>query len=119
MNGIKVLIVEDERISQKFFLRVLGSKVLLLQAASVREAERFFVAHPDIKAIALDGCLVPGSEELTTLCLAKKFRRDFNGSMIAMSSNPLYPRQLIEAGCDYEIDDKRILPRKLSEILGI
>ncbi len=119
MSGIKVLVIEDSEMLQSFFARAMEEKVTVLQARTVAEAERLFAANPNIRAIALDGCLVPGGDELTTLPLARKFRKNFVGPMIAMSSKPSYRRRLIEAGCDHEISDKLTLPRKFFEIFGI
>lgn len=119
MNEVKVLVVEDEVALQNYFTRVLQGKAEVLRARTVAEAERLFAANQDVGAIALDGCLVAGKDELTTLPLAEKFRESFSGPMIAMSSSPVYRAKLLEAGCDHEIENKRSLPGVLTQILNI
>ena len=112
----KVLVVEDEEYLHSRWHRELDSKVVLVSALSIEEAEEKFTANPDIDAIVMDVC-VPGNEP-TTLPLVRKFRSTFAGPMIAISSLSEYRAKLVSAGCDHE-SRKDTLPAKLLEVLGL
>ena len=112
----KVLIVEDEECKYDGWRRELDSKVVLLFAPSIEEAEEQFATNPDIAAIVMDAC-VPGDSP-TTPPLVRKFRQTFMGPMIAISSFRSYSRQLIQAGCDHE-STKDAMPTKVLEVLGL
>ena len=112
----KVLIVEDETYKYDKWRQALDSKVVLIFAPSIKEAEEQFVANTDIAAIVMDAC-VPGDSP-TTLPLVRKFRQTFTGPMIAISGLDVYRYQLIQAGCDHE-STKDSMPAKVLEILGL
>jgi len=95
-----VLIVEDGVPWQTRWARLLADKVILLQAYRIRDARDLFADNPYIDLIALDAC-VPGAKP-NTLELAAHFRQSFTGPMIAISSEPDYRKQLLDAGCNHD-----------------
>lgn len=95
----KVLIVEDDKKLQRLFCIWLEDYFEVLSAFTIQEAEELVTKHPDIAAVAMDGC-VPG-DELNTAPLTKKIRAGFSGPIIAISSVADYRLRLITAGCDY------------------
>ena len=112
----KVLVVEDEEEVQGRYKQQLGSKVVLISALSIEEAEEQFAANPDIDAIVMDAC-VPGDRP-TTRPLVRMIRGTFAGPMIATSGHPGYRKILVEDGCSHE-SSKYNLPSKLLEVLGL
>jgi len=112
----KVLIVEDMKSFHRLWNLMLHSKIELLSAISIDEAEKSFADNPDVAAIAMDGC-VPG-RHINTLPLVRKMRETFKGPMIAIASDYDHRKELMQAGCDYEVD-KNSLPEKLIEVLRL
>jgi len=118
---IKILIIEDDKTFHKmwgkmFQKRTLDHQILVLSVYNIEEAEKLFLANPDIRLIAIDGC-VPGIC-LNTLPLTRAIRQRFVGPMIAISSRSDYREKLMKAGCDYECE-KFLLPQKIFEILAL
>lgn len=113
----KVLIVEDEAWRYDDWCQKLDSKVILLFASSIREAEKQFATNPDLDAIVVDAC-VPGGVPNTTH-LIQKFRETFHGPMIAISSSWAYLKQLLDAGCNHCCPEKEDVPAKVLEVLGL
>jgi len=121
---IKILIIEDDKtfhrmwgkMFRKKMLGRLDHQILVLSVYNIEEAEKLFSANPDIRLIAIDGC-VPGIC-LNTLPLTRAIRQRFVGPMIAISSRSDYREELMKAGCDYECE-KFLLPQKIFEILAL
>lgn len=121
MNEPKVLVVEDNRMLQKVIAMRLEGKATVLAAHTVEEARRLFAANPDIRVIALDGYLssaLDGRRPPDTLPLIPEFHRTFQGKMIAMASSPDHRREMTEAGCDFQICEKKLLPLEVELLLG-
>lgn len=111
----KVIVVEDDIFFQEMFSRVLSNKVELLQAFTIKEAEKLFAENPDVSVIVMDAC-VPGSKP-TTLPLVQKIRQTFSGPIIAASSLPEFRKELLIAGCNHECE-KIDIPRMVLKIIG-
>ncbi len=105
-NFKKVLLVEDYPGWIKIIKGGLENEAEVLSAVTIREAENIFSENSDIAIIIMDAC-VPGDEP-NTLPLVKKIRETFKGPIIAISSSDSYRKQLVEAGCDYECEKKKI-----------
>jgi len=130
----KILLVDDEAAVIKLYMRWFETLLkkeaipVLLTAASVDEArEKFLLNQEDIIAIVLDGNIigppaVEFSEDPSGTCpnsvvLVGEFRKTFKGPMIASSIVESSREILMEAGCDYKVDDKGKVVGKLIEIL--
>ncbi len=114
---MKILVVEDNKDMQDFYLeslRHLVNNLIVLKAYTIEDAEKLFAKNTDIDLVIMDGC-VPG-DKINTLPLIVKIRETFKGPMIAASRESGYQKQLIAAGCDYGVD-KLELPNKIIEIL--
>ncbi len=96
----KVLVVEDNRFYSDMIFSNFGSKVLVMKAFTIKEAENIFQENPDIDVILMDAC-VPGDTP-NTMGLVSKIRETFKGPIITISSDSSYSKKLIEAGCNYE-----------------
>ena len=118
MPGEKVLVVEDDSSWSAIFERRLQRVGLVaIMAKTVAEAEAAFNANSDIALIAMDGSL--GEEaRLDTGDLVRMMRQSFKGPIIAMSSLPAR-RQLRDAGCDHEVEEKGDLNQKICDLLGV
>ncbi len=112
---VRILIVEDDLDIQMLYKECLET-LEIVSAFTKAQALEEFVNNPDFAAIVMDAC-VPGNE-VNTLGLVYRFRRTFNGPMIATSSEPNYNDKLMKAGCDHK-SEKHALPQKLREILGL
>ncbi len=120
MSGLpKVLVVEDHSAWQSYFVREFAGWATLLQARTVEEARRLFSEHPDVRIVALDGCLrrVPGNKP-DTLPLIDELRLTFGGTVIAMSSDGKFRHMMVEAGCTFEINGKEKLPEEVRRLLA-
>jgi len=113
----KVLVVEDSETWSKIIKRGLGDKVLVLFALDMVKGAKIFRENPDIALVIMDAC-VPGDEPNTQI-LVREIRKTFSGPMIAMSSMPMYRKELLRAGCDYEVEEKEQAAKKALELLGI
>lgn len=113
----KVLLVEDMKIVHDGLKKMLGDKISLLSAFTIEGAKKLFEENTDIDAIVIDAC-VPG-EEINTIPLVREFRKEYNGPMIAISTNGDYQKQLVEAGCNERCLNKRQLHECLSELLRL
>jgi CheY-like chemotaxis protein len=112
----KVLIIEDEPYRQKWWKEDLESKVEVLSALTIQQAEELFAGNPDVALIVMDACLSGRSPD--TILLVKKIRQTFSGPMIAASGNPEYRELLCEAGCDHSCEKYKV-PKKVLEILAL
>ena len=112
---MKVLVVDDERCYWRQWQEELPA-VKIIGASSAAEAEEKFSANEeDIIAVVLDGSLSLAGH-LDTLPLVEVFRRTFKGPIIAASGCTDYREQLVEAGCDHEIE-KNFVARLLRDII--
>jgi DNA-binding NtrC family response regulator len=112
----KVLIVEDDVFEQDRCQKTLHSKLEVISAYSVKEAEKAFADNPNIAAIAVNAC-VPGCQ-INTILLIKQLRLAFAGPIIATSGIPSFRKKLVEAGCSHSCE-KWDLPSELCKILGV
>lgn len=113
---MKVLIVDDLDYMHQLWRDILEDQVQVISAMTIDEAEKIFAQHSDLALIAIDAC-VPGTR-INTLPLVERWRHNFDGPMIAISSLPEYRKELVLAGCDAE-SDKKELPFKIMELLGL
>lgn len=104
MPSFTILIVEDKESEQTLMAyrlrKVFGESLVLLQAETLSEAVELFRSHhASLDLIILDAC-VPGDKP-TTIPLVRMWRAGgFTKPMIAASSERLFCRMLVEAGCD-------------------
>ncbi|MBU1146426.1 hypothetical protein KKD80_02680 [Patescibacteria group bacterium] len=120
MNELpKVLVIEDHSAWRSHFVREFAGWVTLLQARTVEEARQLFAEHPDVRVVALDGCLrrIMGSKP-DTLPLIDEFRLTFGGTMIAMSTDEKFRHMMVEAGCTCSLDGKEKLPEEVKRLLA-
>ena len=113
----KVLVVEDNEMWRTVVKRGLNNKVQILFADTITKAEKIFEENSDIDLVIMDAC-VPGDIP-NTQPLVRKIRQTFEGPMIAMSSMPPYRKQILVAGCDYEVEKKEDAGKKALELLGL
>lgn len=121
---IKILLVEDDEESRRMYRRALaGRDVEILEAHTMYLAEGILRANSDISIIVMDGEL--GDSGAARTCMfVKKFRdNEFEGHMIAGSSDADIRARLVEAGCSHNIDDptqgKYGVMSKLVEVLDL
>jgi len=112
----RVLIVEDDPVLQMLWEDDLGSKVEVLSALTIQQAEELFANNPDVALVVMDACLYDSG--IDTIPLVRKIRKTFHGPMISSSGNPKYQKLLREAGCDHSCK-KREVPEKVLEILAL
>ena len=112
----KVLIVDDSIQWQKIWGEMLGGKIEVISAYSIKEARGKFADNPDVDAIVMDAC-VPGDEP-TTPPLVIEFRKTYKGPIVAISSLPEYQKILMHVGCDHSAD-KNTMPEYLLNFLGL
>lgn len=101
-----VLVLEDGHLFQKEYESAWRGKLNLLQAFSIKEAEKFVADNPGIDLIVVDAC-VPGNK-INTEDFVIKTRNFFTGPMIASSSEPNYRKLLMKAGCSDEAPKNEI-----------
>ncbi|MEK9182075.1 MAG: hypothetical protein AAB781_00615 [Patescibacteria group bacterium] len=107
---LKILIVEDSETLQdgwKESLLRVTPPIEVIQAFSIKEAERAFIDNPDLSAIVVDAC-VPGSCP-NTMELVKKIRKSFLGHMIAVSSSDSSNDILVKAGCNHKTIKQKLI----------
>lgn len=114
----RVLMVDDREQNHAKLRPLLVGKVELVSALTIEEAERLFENGEQFDAIIMDAC-VPGNRP-TTVPLVEMIRRGgFTGPMIAASSVWFYCKKLVEAGCDYQIENRNDLAAKIFKLLGV
>lgn len=116
MGNRKVLVVDDMDWVHEILEMELDGKVTLLKALTLERGQELFYANPDICVVVIDAC-VPGHSP-NSQWLIRKIRKTFKGPMVAISSSPIYRKELLLAGCNYE-SEKADLSKKLMEILNI
>lgn len=92
-----VLVLEDNYLIQKQYEITWRGKLIILQAYSIEQAYKFVAGHPEIDIIVVDAC-VPGSS-INTKEFVINIKKDFDGIMIASSSEPKYMVELVKVGC--------------------
>ena len=110
----KVLVIDDEEDNHWLWHTSLDARVQLLDAYTPEQGENLYYQHPDVKIIAIDAC-VPGNKP-TTLPLVQRLRQHFTGPMIAMASLAEHRRELVRAGCNFQIEKER-LSSQIRELL--
>ncbi|KKQ34496.1 MAG: HD domain protein [Candidatus Nomurabacteria bacterium GW2011_GWB1_37_5] len=110
----KILVIDDDKMVQLPFKRILGDKYNVLQAYNLKEAAELFQNNPDVDLIVMDGCL--SDKGLDTLPLIEEIRKTFKGTMIASSSRVDYRATMVEKGCSYPMQKWEIL-EKIHQIL--
>ena len=134
----KILIIEDYQLTVKTYawmfkdlLKGKEEKYKLFFTDSVEGARKIFLEIPDISLVVFDGningpLLVnpshgvnPNDEYPNSVVLVYEFRKTSDIPMIAASHLEYCRKVLIEAGCDYECDDKDQVPKRVIEILGL
>ncbi|MFA4942699.1 MAG: response regulator [Patescibacteria group bacterium] len=102
----KVLIIEDDLITQELFKRQLSPYSDIIQASTLEEAENKYDDEKNITMILVDGQLGPQpdlDEGPNTVRLTTKIRKTFKGLMIAISINEESNKILKMIGCDYAV----------------
>ena len=114
----KILVIDDDQSIQrriKKALQLLGNPIELVSALTLKEARESFDKHKkELSLILLDACLENNKPD--TIGLAKYFRDNFDGKIIAISSE--YNDMLIQAGCDTGMFKEGAI-RELPEIIGV
>jgi response regulator RpfG family c-di-GMP phosphodiesterase len=118
---IKILLVEDGPEYLEFYKKALaGHPLHIFEAGEVALAEKILLQHPDISAVVVDGRLEDTDFIQDTCEFVSRVRASgFSGHMIAASSNDDWRRSLVHAGCNHDGGDKKEIPRKLLEVLGL
>ena len=100
MSRPKILIVEDHESLVEIWKMMLGDEVEVLGTQTLTGGEKMFKENQDLKLIVMD-CCVPGAEP-NSMGLVKKIREsDFQGPIIAKSSDREFCKVLRAAGADY------------------
>lgn len=109
-----VLVVEDDIDKyQSEWEWELCYRIEFLYARTIEEARRLYRERKDIQAIAVDAC-VPGDNP-NTMELVREIRKEFKGTIVAISSLREYRALLREAGCSQECE-KQYLPEMLAHL---
>ncbi|MFA5355223.1 MAG: response regulator [Candidatus Paceibacterota bacterium] len=96
---MKILVIDDDEYSQKFFIDfigILGGEIL--NAYTSEEAERMLFLNPDVAAIVMDGHL--GEKEQNTASLITRIRESYKGPIWGNTGDRGVIALLKEAGCD-------------------
>ena len=112
----RVLVVDDNDEVRKNWVRLLGRRVEVLEAVSLKEGERLYKANPDIVLVVLDAC-VPGDTP-NAMGLADLIRKSFAGPIIAASNCSRYRQMLVNAGCTHQ-EEKFNVPAAICKLLGV
>ena len=116
---LKILIIEDSETLQdgwKESLLRVTPLIEVIQAFSIKEAEKAFSDNSDLSAIAVDAC-VPGAYP-NTMELVKKIRKSFLGHMIALSSSDIFNEMILEAGCNHKTTKQKLV-NKIKDIFDL
>lgn len=114
----KILLIEDTiHFQEQWALALTGVEVEIITATTPQEARDQFAKHPDVALIVMDGCLL--TDFPNTIDLTKQIRQTFSGPMIAASRSSNINKQLREAGCNYEVDEKKFVPGHIVKILNL
>lgn len=121
--GWKILIIEDDPVILHIFKNMVFSqdpRFVPIFASSIEEALELFSKHDDIDGISVDGCVpsdFPTSfGESNTTALVERFKKNFSGPIIAASSG--FNRDLCNAGCTHQVNDKFDVGKKFLEIFS-
>ena len=120
----RVLVVDAYRelyISLKAQLRQFGPKIEILFATGPKEAEYIFNKKSDeIDLVVAGTCIVnnKGQTQIGTVPFVKKVRESSSVLMVAMSIIPEHRRSLIDAGCNFELEEKNNLYKWIIDYLG-
>jgi CheY-like chemotaxis protein len=96
---VKILVVDDDKDSQKFFadfVGILGGETL--NAYTPEEAERLLSLNPDVAAIVMDGHL--GEKEQNTSSLVARIKKSYKGPIWGNTGDRGVMGALKEAGCN-------------------
>jgi len=110
-----ILIVEDNQAILGALIRALSSRLSVIPALTIAEAERC-AGDNCYDFIAVDGC-VPG-DELNTEPLVRWLKQHHGGPTIAISSDKEKNEKLVAAGCTHACH-KTDLPRFLRSEFGV
>ncbi len=115
----KVLIFEDLPFLQRHYAKALDGKVVVVSACSVAQAEEAWRDNRDAALIVMDACLE--GEEPDTIALLREIRLEFDGPIVAASSNKYFCDELIAAGCSHKLrcKDEDVLAALVCEILEV
>lgn len=115
---MKILILGDNRILQKFWTAEFGDDgIEVIGAFSVTEAENLFNANKsDINLVAVDACVLGINVSAIAPFVERVRAGGYRGPMVSMSSFEDHHRQLADAGCDGSCE-KEYLPQEVKKRL--
>ncbi|MDD2487475.1 MAG: hypothetical protein PHS92_03830 [Candidatus Gracilibacteria bacterium] len=116
----KVMIIEDCKGLQFGYRMSLRDEVNLVQAHTLAEATRLFEEHDGkFDIITFDGKLDSDESPFPefTFKLIEDIRAIYGGIMVGASSDPKMRQDQFDLGCNYIIEEKNLLPKKVLEII--
>lgn len=116
-----VLVVEDDKDWVDNWKHGINKEKIMLSFASTIQEAEILLSNCYFDAIVMDALLIDMETKVETMTfsLVEKIRSvfNYNGPIIATSSNSEYRKRLVEVGCDYQASKTEVF-QKLSDVLG-
>ncbi|HSX25147.1 MAG TPA: hypothetical protein VLG69_04245 [Candidatus Andersenbacteria bacterium] len=112
-----VLILENDACTQREYAVVLGEKLTLLQATTIKDAQKLFNEHiAHISAVVVRGPIFDGN--ISSADFADDCRRRFTGKVIGIARDGLDRGILGQSGCHFTVLTPLEVSQKIIELLG-